>query len=144
MQSSGCAGFNYFSGASDPNVIFKAETTKVSISATKTFFYELETLYSTTFEAAVSRRERALQSQDSPSASLASWQPPHLQSFGGQAMTLPLWRDYVASYLTDTMGGLGMVYVTSLAFDTSGHLTTQFMLVTTGTSGVKQEELAVS
>eukprot|EP00966_Prymnesium_polylepis_P121603 2810471-Prymnesium_polylepis.1 len=55
-------------------------------------------------------------------------------------MTLTTWKDYVASYLTDALGGHGVAYVTSLAFDSSGHLSTQFMLVATG--GVNQDDLA--
>merc|ERR1712185_137134 len=55
-------------------------------------------------------------------------------------MTLALWKDYVASFLSDALGGLGGAYVTSPAFDHNGHLSASFMLV--AQPGLNQEDLA--
>ena len=59
-----------------------------------------------------------------------SWQPPNLHSFGGETMTLALWKDYVASYLSDAMGGRGVAYVTSLEFGRGGELQARSLLST--------------
>lgn len=117
-QSDGaCAGFNYFSGASDPNVIFKGAATRVS-AGTRTHFFELEQLFSVTLSPAASRR-RSL----TTAASL-----PNLKSFGAEAKPLSEWQDYTASYLTDALSGAGIAYVTRIDV-ASEAMTAEFMLV---------------
>tara|TARA_B110001452_G_scaffold243458_1_gene226897 strand:+ start:557 stop:2458 length:1902 start_codon:yes stop_codon:yes gene_type:complete len=62
--SSGCAGFNYFSGATDPNVIFKGSLDSiVSVSSSSIYLYELVTSYVavTSTAATTSSRRRKLQ-----------------------------------------------------------------------------------
>ena len=144
--ASGCAGFNYYAGASDPNVIFKASTEKAAVNAANTYFYELEALYSASLaeDSAGSRRERRrLQGVGHEVAELTSWQPPNLHSFGGETMTIALWKDYVASYLTDAMAGRGVAYVTALDFGQSqGRLGVQFMLLAASAGLATQVDLA--
>jgi hypothetical protein len=123
--------------AADPNAIFKSTTDKVAVSATNTYFYELETVYSTTLASTTSSR-RSLQS-----AAALAWQPPNLHTFGGVTMTLQLWRDYVASYITDSLGGRGVAFVTTLVFDeAAATLSANFMLVSSSSSSATQGQLA--
>ena len=66
----------------------RPRSTETTSAGERTYFYELETLFSVTLDESSSRRRRALQSSAAPS----SWQPPNLQSFGGETMTLSLWK----------------------------------------------------